>query len=92
MNYKEATRIQSAVYDLDCLNKESTIGAAVKKHTYNDEYSVYIYGRPGTYNGTERAARIALAIVDNADTLVTRVSEYNAGTTEAEMVTAWEIW
>lgn len=92
MNYKEAKKIQSAIYDLDSLNKNSTFVAAVEQHSYNNEYSVYVYGRQRTLDGTMRAARIALAIVDTSDTLVMRVSEYNASTTIEEMVTAWEIW
>lgn len=92
MNYKEAKIIQSAVYDLDKLNKSSTYVAAVEHHTYDDEYSVYIYGRPGMYQGLTCAARIALAIADNSDIIVVRESEYNAGTTEVKMVTAWELF
>lgn len=92
MNYKEAKKIQSVVYDLDDMNKKSTFVAAVEKHDYNDNYSVYIYGRQRTYNGTMRAARIAMAISDTSDNIAMRPSEYNAGTTEVEMVTAWELF
>lgn len=92
MNYKEAKKIQSVVYDLDDMNAMSTYVAAVEHHTYDNEYSVYIYGRPGMYKGITRAARIAIAIADNHETIVMRESEYNAGTTEVEMVTAWELF
>lgn len=92
MNYKEAKKIQSVVYDLDAMNEESTYVAAVEHHTYNSDYSVYIYGRPGTYKAQIRACRIALAIADNSDTIVVREAEYNAGTTEVETVTAWELF
>ena len=92
MNYKEAKKIQEIAYNLDDLNKESTFVAAIEKHDYNTEYSVYLYGRQRTYKGYERAARLAIAITDISDTLVTRTAEYNAGTTEVEMVDAWEIF
>ena len=92
MNYKEAKKIQSAVYDLDAMNEESTYVAAVEKHWYNNDYSVYIYGRTGHYRSAMRASRIAMAIADNSDTIAIRVSEYNAGTTEVEMVNSWELF
>ena len=92
MNYKEAKKIQSAVYDLDAMNKESTYVAAVEHHTYDNQYSVYIYGRTNRYKSATRAARIAIAISDNSDTIAMRVTEYNAGTTEVEMVNAWELF
>lgn len=91
MNYKEAKKIQSVVYDLDDMNEESTYVAAVEHHTYDNEYSVYVYGRPGMYKALIRAARIALTIADNSDKIVVREAEYNAGTTEVEMVTAYEL-
>lgn len=91
MNYKEAKKIQSAVYDLDAMNKESTYVAAVEHHTYDNEYSVYIYGRTDRYSSAQRAARIAMAIADNSDTIIMRASEYNTGTTVEKMVYAWEL-
>lgn len=92
MNYKEAKKIQSVVYDLDAMNEESTYVAAFEHHTYDNEYSVYIYGRTGMYKAVTRAARIAIAIADNSETIVMREAEYNAGTTEINMVTAWELF
>lgn len=92
MNYKEAKKIQTIVNNLDGMNEESSFVAAVEKHWYNEEYSVYIYGRKNKYNGTARATRIAMAIADNSETLIAKPAEYNAGTTEVEMVNAWEIF
>lgn len=92
MNYKEAKKIQEIAYKLDDLNNESTFVAAIQKHYYDEEYSVYLYGRDRTHNGNIRATRLAITITDISDTLVTRPVEYNAGTTIVEMVTAWEIF
>ena len=92
MNYKEAEKIQLVVATLDNLNNESTFVAAIVKHSYNEAYSVYIYGRNRKYHGTMRAARIAMTISDNSDNIIMRVAEYNAGTSIVDMVTAWELF
>lgn len=92
MNYKEAKKIQMIVSTLDGMNDESTFVAAIAKHWYNKEYSVYIYERKNHYNSAIRAAKIAIAIYDTSDTIAMRQAEYNAGTTEVEMVNAWELY
>lgn len=91
MNYKEAKKIQSAVYNLDAMNYESTYAAAVEHHTYDKQYSVYIYGKTNRYSSAQRAARIAMAIADNSETIIMRAAEYNIGTTVEKMVYAWEL-
>lgn len=92
MNYKQAKKIQGIVFDLDAMNKLSTIVCAVEHNTATDDWEVYIFARELDTRWENRAERVAMAIFGTVDSIKITNDHYNAGTTQEKWMPAVRMW